>query len=189
MTPRHLKPRPVLKRSLHSSPSSSTTTNLKESNALLAAIFCCYGLAIFVALGCAVTAIIIGTQNQRALAVKKYCLQFAPLSGTNASGSGFLEVDKDDHSINWEFDIGKLGSSTTSIAIMGPLDSTFPIVTSSLFKNLTLRGEANVHFEDIDSLSSSQTKSLTGNPSKYYLLLRTTAHPQGATRANLGSLC
>lgn len=130
----------------------------------------------------------------RNLDVYRYQLDFVsgnevhdnPTGGdADVVGRGHITFDSHSKVLKWKFNIDDLDTDVTSIDIMGPTENMNSILTNNVFKSLTTTSTDNTNFEDRIELSNSKAKRLAGEPWRYYILVRTLSHPEGATRSNL----
>ncbi len=170
-------------------------TSLKDVKPCYAGLIICLVFFFIVVFIASVVSLVAWFNVDRRLDVYTYSLTFEgddklfdSIPGDlNALGFGMIKIDSHSRCINWEFFIQNLDSQVTKIDLMGPIKSDNPLVTTSVFKELTTASNINVKFEDSDELSRSRATDIAKAPWKYYILIRTQNKPDGAVRAQLGN--
>ena len=170
---------------------------LQELRPCYAGLIICLVFFFIVVLIAAVISLVAWFNVDRRLAVYTYCLTFEgddkvfdSIPGdADALGFGKIRIDSHSRCLDWEFFISDLDTQATKIDLMGPIKSDNPLVTTSVFKELTTASSNNIKFEDSEDLSRSRAEDIAKAPWKFYILVRTQNKPGGAVRAQLGSQC
>lgn len=152
----------------------------------------CVAVSSFIVFAVAIGALSLTNSVRKALQSRQFTLIFddrlVTAGDTNGSGQGRISVDKGRDCIEWEMAFGNL-DTLTAAEIRGPLTAESPVTVATIFFDLGLEHDGSKlnTLEDRESIDDDEVDDLLDNPQNYYVLISTSAYPNGAVRAPLGA--
>lgn len=152
----------------------------------------CVAVSSFIVFAVAIGALSLTNSVRRALQSRQFTLIFddarITAGDTNGSGQGRLSVDKGRDCIEWTMMFANL-DTITGAEIRGPLTAESPLSVDTVFFDLGLEHDDNKlnTLKDKDNIEDEGIDDLLDDPQNYYVLIKTSAFPNGAVRAPLGA--